>query len=64
MSFKINDRICLFDLVGTVLSAPIPADHMTTLSGRRVRTADKILVLFDGASEPTWTDPSCYIIAE
>jgi hypothetical protein len=64
MAFKINDRICLFDLVGTVLSEPVAADYMTTLSGRRVRIADKILVLFDGASEPVWTDPSVYIIAE
>ena len=64
MSFKINDRICLFDLVGTVLSEPQAADHMTTLSGHRVRTSDKILVLFDEASEPVWTDPSCYIIAD
>jgi hypothetical protein len=46
------------------LSEPVAADHMTTLSGRRVRTSDKILVLFDGASEPTWTDPSVYIIAD
>ena len=64
MAFKINDRICLFDLVGTVLSEPVAADHMTTMSGRRVRTADKILVLFDGASKPIWTDPSAYIIAD
>jgi hypothetical protein len=64
MAFKINDRICLFDLVGTVLSEPVANDYMTTLSGRRVRTSDKILVLFDGASAPTWTDPSAYIIAE
>ena len=64
MSFKINDRICLFDLVGTVLSEPKAADYMTTMSGHRVRTSDKILVLFDGATEPTWTDPSAYIIAD
>jgi hypothetical protein len=64
MAFKINDRICLFDLVGTVLSEPVANDYMTTTTGRRVRTSDKILVLFDGASEPTWTDPSAYIIAE
>ena len=64
MTFKINDRICLFDLVGTVLSEPKAADYMTTLSGRKVRTADKILVLFDGAAEPVWTDPSAFIIAE
>ena len=64
MAFKINDRICLFDLVGTVLSEPVAADHMTTMSGHRVRTSDKILVLFDGASEPIWTDPSAYIIAD
>ena len=64
MAFKINDRIALFDLVGTVLSEPVANDYMTTTTGRRVRTADKILVLFDGASEPTWTDPSAYIIAE
>jgi hypothetical protein len=64
MTFKINDRICLFDLVGTVLSEPVAADHMTTLSGHRVRTSDKILVLFDGASKPVWTDPSAYIIAD
>ena len=64
MSFKINDRICLFDLVGTVLSEPVANDYMTTTTGRRVRTSDRILVLFDGASKPVWTDPSAYIIAD
>ncbi len=64
MAFKINDRIALFDLVGTVLSEPVANDHMTTLSGNRVRTSDKILVLFDGASKPVWTDPSAFIIAD
>lgn len=62
MAFKINDRIALFDLVGTVLSAPVANDYMTTLSGQRVRTSDKILVLFDGADKPTWTDPSVFTL--
>ena len=64
MTFKINDRICLFDLVGTVLSEPKPSDYMTTLAGHRVQVSSKILVLFDGADKPTWTDPSAFILAD
>lgn len=64
MAFKINDRICLFDLVATVLSEPVANDYMTTMSGHRVRVSDKILVLFDGSDTPAWTDPSVYIIAD
>jgi hypothetical protein len=64
MTFKINDRVCLFDLVGTVLSEPVAADYMTTMSGHRVRVSDRILVLFDGADAPTWIDPSVYTLTK
>jgi hypothetical protein len=60
MAFKINDRIQLWDLVGTVLSEPAPWDFPSMSSS--LVLSERILVLFDGAEQPSWVEPSCFTL--